>query len=266
MHNIDYFVYLQAIINHPKQIIMNFRLIIASCFVGLAMSAMAGSRDVIILIDGHFFSEMPVSSTEITGFRRISTADGSAKAMLITLANPLPESAFKFEVSAADIPQAEELLKRAESVNVRSLAVASSSSSKIAVGDKFPSFKATDISGKTWSNADVKGKAMVLNLWFTGCGPCRAEMPELSQWKDEMPDVMFFSATYEDAATARPVLNKQGFNWIPIVNDTQFTEWIDDSGYPLTVVVDKQGVITHIEHGTSPVQREQLKQQIASVR
>jgi hypothetical protein len=91
-------------------------------------------------------------------------------------------------------------------------------------------------------------------------------MPELSQWKDEMPDVMFFSATYEDAATARPVLEKVGFNWIPIVNDTQFREWIDSRGYPLTIVVDKTGVITHIEHGTSPLQREVLKRKIQDVR
>jgi peroxiredoxin len=146
------------------------------------------------------------------------------------------------------------------------MAFASASDSKVAVGDKFPAFTATDVDGKTWSNNDVAGAPMVLNLWFTGCGPCRAEMPELSQWKLEMPDVMFFSATYEDAAKARSVIEKQDFNWIPLVNDTQFKEWIDDSGYPMTIVVDKSGTITHIEHGTSPVQREQLKQQIQSVR
>lgn len=54
-----------------------------------------------------------------------------------------------------------------------------------------------------------------------------------------MPDVMFFSSTFEDAATARPVLEKQGFSWIPLVGDTQFKEWIDETGYPLTIVVDK---------------------------
>jgi hypothetical protein len=91
-------------------------------------------------------------------------------------------------------------------------------------------------------------------------------MPELSQWKDEMPDVMFFSATYEDAATARPVLEKQGFNWTAIVNDKQFKEWIDETGYPLTVVVNRDGVIVHIEHGTSPVQREELNRIISAAR
>ena len=67
----------------------------------------------------------------------------------------------------------------------------------------FLEFTATDMNGRTWSNADIKG-GMVLNVWFTGCGPCRAEMPELSAWKDEMPGVMFFSSTFESAKVARP--------------------------------------------------------------
>ena len=129
-------------------------------------------------------------------------------------------------------------------------------------GDKFPEFSATDINGKIWTNADVKGKVMVLNLWFTGCRPCRAEMPELSKWKDEMPDAMFLSATYENAERAKPVIESQGFNWIALINDTQFAEFIGSIGYPMTIVVDKAGFITMIEYGTSPTQRTKLKEEI----
>jgi thiol-disulfide isomerase/thioredoxin len=197
--------------------------------------------------------------------KMIATASGT-KAILFQLAHPLPEAALKYALAAADVPDAAELLKQAQGTKLRSVTVAQPSSAKIAVGDRFPQFTATDIDGRKWTNADVEGKALVLNLWFTGCGPCRAEMPELSQWKTEMPDVMFFAATYEDAATARPVVERQGFNWIQLVGDTQFKEWIDESGYPLTVVVDKAGNVTHVEHGTSPVQRETLKQKIQEVR
>jgi thiol-disulfide isomerase/thioredoxin len=248
-----------------KLYLCGMRKIFAVCFAVFALCASAKANDKILIINGHFFSEMPVSAAEITGFSSIKTPTGTS-ATLITIANPLPEAALKYELSAEDVPEAAELLRRAESAKIMSLSVASPTKSKIAVGDTFPDFTVTDIDGKTWSNADVKGRVMVLNLWFTGCGPCRAEMPELSQWKDEMPDVMFFSATYEDAATARPVLEKQGFNWTAIVNDKQFKEWIDETGYPLTVVVNRDGVIVHIEHGTSPVQREELKRIISAAR
>jgi hypothetical protein len=40
---------------------------------------------------------------------------------------------------------------------------------------------------------------------------------------------------------------------------------IDETGYPQTIVVDKSGTISHIEHGTSPLQRETLKQKIQEV-
>jgi len=39
-----------------------------------------------------------------------------------------------------------------------------------------PEFKAVDINGKEYSSADFKGKIQVLDFWFTGCIPCRAEM------------------------------------------------------------------------------------------
>ncbi len=242
----------------------NIKRLVASCCIGLALYATARPIENILIIDGYFFEEMPVAASGITGMGRITTASGTS-AMKLILSGPLPEAALKYAVSADEIPDADELLAKAETAKILSVSM-STSEPKITVGEKFPQFTAKDINGKQWSNADVEERAMVLNLWFTNCGPCRAEMPELSQWKDEMPDVMFFSATYEDADTARPVIERQGFNWIALVNDTQFKEWIDDSGYPMTIVVDKQGVITHVERGTSPVQREDIKAAIQLVR
>ena len=127
-------------------------------------------------------------------------------------------------------------------------------------------FSATDIDGKQWTREDVKGKVMVLNLWYSGCAPCRAEMPELSTWKNEMPDVMYFSATYESAEVARPIVEKQGFNWIHLVDNTQFKEFIGSNGYPMTIIVDKAGIVSMIEHGTSPTQRAELKKKIEELR
>ena len=107
---------------------------------------------------------------------------------------------------------------------------------------------------------------MVVNQWFTGCKPCRQEMPELSEWKDEMPDVMFFSSTYETPEVARQVLNKVRFNWIAIVNGTQFCEWVGDRVYPMTIIIDKEGMNAMIEFVTSPEKRETIKNTINSLR
>jgi thiol-disulfide isomerase/thioredoxin len=231
------------------------------CLLCFSLGALAQKKDNIIIIEDHFFTEMPISADEIKGFGSITTSNGT-NALVMVLKNPLPEKALKYALSATDIPESEELLELAKGARIRTTSVVQPTKSKVTEGQKFPKFTATDIEGRTWSNADVEGKPMVLNLWFTGCGPCRSEMPELSKWKDEMPQVMFFSATYETAEKARPVLESKGFNWIHLVGDTQFNQWIDTTGYPLTIVVNKEGIITHVEHGTSPVQREELKAKI----
>lgn len=77
---------------------------------------------------------------------------------------------------------------------------------------------------------------------------------------------MFFSATFEKPEMARPVLEKMGFNWIALVNDSQFTKFLGSHGYPLTVVIDKNGNIAQVEYGTSPAKRNKLKQTIQSLR
>ena len=221
----------------------------------------------IIIIDGYFFYEKPISMKNVSRVYVVKTPGGTS-ATGWELSKPLPEKALDFAVPVEQIPEGELLLQLYDEAKKKQEGEACVIFGEplLKEGDKFPDFKATDIDGETWTSADVKGKIMVLNLWFTGCGPCRAEMPELSTWKDEMPDVMFFSSTYEDARRARPVLESKKFNWIPLVNDTQFTKFMGSNGYPLTVVIDKEGIVAKVEYGTSSVQRAELKEKIQSLR
>lgn len=62
------------------------------------------------------------------------------------------------------------------------------------------------------------------------------------------------------------MLEEQGFNWIALVGDTQFRKFVGPNGYPLTVVIDKEGIVAQVEYGTSPVQRDALKEKIRSLR
>lgn len=219
----------------------------------------------IYILDGYFFNEIPVDHSLLSGVMTIKTANGTS-AYGLSIKEPLPDDAKKYAVPDSQIPEADILLEMYNEKKNKMICFSVSKESILNVGDRFPEFHATDIDGRSWSSTDVKGKVMVLNCWFTGCGPCRAEMPELSEWKNEMPDVMFFSSTYEKPETARPVLEMTGFNWIALVNDTQFKEYIGSNGYPLTVVIDKNGNIACVEYGTSPVQREKIKQTIQSLR
>ena len=88
-------------------------------------------------------------------------------------------------------------------------------------------------------------------------------MPELSTWKELYPDVVFLSATYEDADKARPVVEKLGFTWRHLVNDTLFLRWNNGKGFPMTIVVDKNGIIRRAVNGTNPGIRADILSTIA---
>lgn len=235
-------------------------------FAVCVIAQTTNERQKYILIDGYFFDEMPVSRQGRKTIYMLKTPNGNA-ALGIELSTPLPKEVLKYAIPKEQVPEGKLLLKMFNESKARNQGISAQvvNETIVKAGDKFPTFSATDIYGRKWTNADVKGKVMVLNLWYTGCGPCCAEMPELSLWKREMPDVMFFSSTFEDAERARPVLQKQGFNWIHLVNDIQFTKFIGGNGYPMFIVVDEKGIIAKVEYGTSHIQREELKKFIQTL-
>ena len=70
--------------------------------------------------------------------------------------------------------------------------------------------------------------------------------------------VMFFSATYHDAETAKRITDKHHFTWTHLVEAKDMMAWIGYEGFPLTIVVDKKGIVRHAVHGTNETKREEL--------
>lgn len=46
-----------------------------------------------------------------------------------------------------------------------------------AIGHPSPDFTATDLTGKSYSLADFRGKYLYIDMWATWCAPCKAELP-----------------------------------------------------------------------------------------
>lgn len=118
------------------------------------------------------------------------------------------------------------------------------------IGQPLPSFNLKDINGKTLTLEQFKGKAIVINLWFTACPPCVLEMPELNRIKElpEYSKINFIAITFDTKEKVQNFLTKKDFNFIHLVDAQSYCE-LFTSDYPVNIFVDKNGIVTDIAGG-----------------
>ena len=115
------------------------------------------------------------------------------------------------------------------------------------INKSFPNFNLSDINGKNYSMKELKGKPIVFNFWFTGCGPCKKEMPVLNKIRNNYKDkVEFISITFNSKIEVQETFSKHRFDFIKLVNARKLIDKLGISAYPKTIFVDKNGVITQI--------------------
>ena len=249
--------------------IWRIAFVMLAAFSSIGATAQEERTDTVIpkfLSNGYFFREMPTLPDGNKTMMRLKDKEGNSIVVINTDAE-LPQSLINQAIPREQVHNADQFLSGVNTMNnMRELTQADVKPDGTfyspVVGEPFPAFSETDMEGRTWTNADVQGKVMVINLWFSGCGPCRAEMPILSGWKEQFPDVMFFSATFHDAETAKRITDKHHFTWTHLVNVNGMMAWIGTEGFPLTVVVDKQGIVRYAVHGTSEEIRATLLEKI----
>lgn len=88
------------------------------------------------------------------------------------------------------------------------------------------------------------GRPVVLNLWATWCGPCRAEMPVLAQAQRDHPQVLFVFANQGEADPAiQAFLVRERLTLAEVWRDpaSALGPALGSGGLPTTVVFDAQG-------------------------
>src|SRR4051812_17724927 len=64
-------------------------------------------------------------------------------------------------------------------------------------------FSGTPTSGAPFKSRDYLGKVLVVNFWYAGCVPCRAEAPPLNTIAKGVPEAQFVGINIsDDSATA----------------------------------------------------------------
>jgi len=121
------------------------------------------------------------------------------------------------------------------------------------VGSLAPNFTAKSTKGKEIELAQLKGKVVVLNFWFTRCEPCIAEMPDLNKLVAHYSnnDVAFISFAPEDTATLNSFFKKHPFTFtaIPESDTIRRGAFKLFSIWPYSIVIDRQGRISKMWFG-----------------
>lgn len=119
----------------------------------------------------------------------------------------------------------------------------------VKTGEPMVGFEYSDIDGNVWNNEKLKGSVYVINIWQSECGPCRREMPTLSEWKERFPDVVFLSASRHNKEEILPIITRHKFTWTHLQEASDLVALVRQEGFPLTIVVDKNGIVRFAKVG-----------------
>ena len=118
-------------------------------------------------------------------------------------------------------------------------------------GEPALDFIGTDLQGNTYKLSELKGKVVVLNFWFTKCGPCISEMPQLNQlvanFKDK--EVVFLAITFNKKDIVNQFLETNTFNYTILANANDIATIYRVNSYPTSIVINKKGEIVLKELG-----------------
>jgi thiol-disulfide isomerase/thioredoxin len=109
------------------------------------------------------------------------------------------------------------------------------------------------LAGKSKKFSDYKGKPLIINVWASWCGPCRAEMGSLQRLARRYGGKHFNVigiSTDDDGKAAAAFIKKSKVTFENFIDSEVFLEnMLGANTIPLTILVDAQGKVLEKARG-----------------
>ena len=133
-----------------------------------------------------------------------------------------------------------------------------------------PDFELKTPTGNAIKLSDLRGQAVLVNLWATWCPPCRAEMKSIEkvyqEYKDKGFTVLAVNMTYQDDPLGiMPFVNEQGLTFPILLDETgEMASAYQLRSLPSSYFIRRDGIINEVVIG-GPMSEALLRTRIEDI-
>ncbi len=137
------------------------------------------------------------------------------------------------------------------------------------VGKPAPDFELKTTEGESFVLSNLRGRVVVLDFWASWCGPCMQTMPEVDRIVAELnSDQVSLVAVNLQETKERALAAMKRLQLSPTVAldiDGEVAQKYEANAIPQTVIIDREGKVTHLFIGGGAKFLQQFSDALTSV-